>query len=80
MATVFTVDALRRLASALGLSLNTTDLTISIPADGLAQMTVTRILDQEEIDALSQWFITEGVEAIQTGTTTYSLKPREVQP
>lgn len=80
MATQFTPGALRRLSAALKLPRFTTDLTISIPAGGPAQMTVTRFMEDEEIDALAEWYATENLEEIPTGETTYSLVPREVQP
>ena len=79
MATQFTPATLQRLSAALKLPPMTTDVVISIPAGGLAQMTVTRLLDQEELDALAEWYVTENLEALPTGETTYSLEPREVQ-
>jgi hypothetical protein len=61
----------------------TTDLTISIPAGGLAEMTIRRLLSEEELDALAEWYVTEGIDRFQHGETTYTLVPRErpeVQP
>jgi hypothetical protein len=72
--------ALHRLAKALNLPGNVTDVTIRLPATGLAEMTIKRILTAEEIDALSEWYVTENVEAIQLGETTYTLQRREPQP
>jgi hypothetical protein len=72
--------ALARLSAALKLPPMTTDVTISIPAGGLAEMTVRRLLSEEEIDALAEWYVTEGIDRIQHGETTCTLDPREVQP
>lgn len=79
----FSLSALQRLSAALQLPPMTTDLTISIPAGGLAEMTIRRLLSNEELDALAEWYITEGIDRIQHGETTYTLEPRErpeVQP
>jgi hypothetical protein len=38
---------------------------------------VTHVLTTDQIETLSDWFVTEGISPIQTGTTTYSLERRE---
>jgi hypothetical protein len=70
----------QRLAQALNLPGNVTDVTIRLPATGLAEMTIKRILTAEEIDALSEWYVTENIEAFQLGETTYTLQKRKPQP
>ena len=70
----------QRLAQALNLPGNVTDVTIRLPATGLAEMTIKRILTAEEIDALSEWYVTENIEAFQLGETTYTLQKREAEP
>ena len=65
--------AMARLAQLLGIPGHATDVTIQFPANDLATMTVTKLLTQEEFDALSQWYVTEGIERCVTGTTTYNL-------
>ena len=69
--------ALARLSAALQLPPMVTDLTITIPAGGLAEMTVRQLLTEEQIDALAEWYVTEGIDRIQHGETTYTLEPRE---
>jgi hypothetical protein len=73
----FNLSALARLSAALQLPPMTTDLTISIPAGGPAEMTITRLLSEEELDALSDWYVTEGLDRFPTCETTYTLEPRE---
>ena len=72
-----TLGATARLSAALQLPPMTTDVTISIPAGGLAEMTIRRLLSDEELDALSDWYVTEGIDRIQHGETIYTLVPRE---
>jgi len=76
----FNLSALQRLSAALQLPPMTTDLTISFPAGGLAEMTIRRLLSEEELDALAEWYVTEGIDRFQHGETTYTLVPRELQP
>jgi hypothetical protein len=76
---MFDPSGLQRLAQALNLPSNVTDVTIRLPAAGLAEMTIERILTAEEIDALSEWYVTENIEAFQLGETTYTLQKREHQ-
>jgi hypothetical protein len=54
-----------------------TRITLDFPAQEICTMTVERILTTDEIEALSDWFVTEGISPIQTGITTYSLERRE---
>ena len=75
--------AMARLCAALQLPSLTTDVTISISAGDMPEMTIRRLLSEEEIDALAEWYVTEGIERIQHGETTYSLVPlvqAEAQP
>lgn len=69
--------ALSRLVEALDLPPHTISMNLVFRADSLATMTVERILTTEEIEALAEWYETEGVSAFQTGETTYSLLKRE---
>ena len=77
------VAALARLSAALQLPPMTTDLTIRLSAHDMPEMTITRLLSEDEIDALADWYVTEGLDRFPTGETTYTLEPRErpeVQP
>jgi hypothetical protein len=74
------VAALARLSAALQLPPMTTDVAIRLSAHDLPEMTITRLLSEEELDALAEWYVTEGIERFQHGETTYTLEPREVQP
>jgi len=66
-----------RLIKLLDLPRNITDITIFMPAGEVSRMTITRLLSNEELDALSDWYVTEGIDRIQRGETTYTLQPRE---
>ena len=68
---------LTRLLEALNLPPHTLSLTLDFNADQLPRMTVERILTTEEIEALADWYETEGISPIQTAQTTYSLVKRE---
>lgn len=68
--------AMTRLLQALGVGSDCTDLALSFRAGELSQMTVTRFLTVEEVEALSDYFETEDLQAMPTGTTTYSLIPK----
>ena len=70
-------SAAARLIDALRLHGPVTDTTIRLPAQELATITITRHLTEEEVDALSEWYVTEGIERV-TGTTTYNLVQRPV--
>jgi hypothetical protein len=67
--------AMARLAQLLGIPGHATDVTIRFPAGDLATMTVTKLLTTQEVDALSEWYVTEGIERV-AGTTTYNLVQR----
>lgn len=70
--------SLKRLLDVLAVPGTTSDMVLRFPAGGLAEMQVTRYLTAEELDALSEWFMTEGVRPYtETVTTTYSLERRE---
>lgn len=70
-------SATARLLTALNIPPHTVSLTLEFRGDQLAQMTVERILTTEEIEALADWYETEGISPIQTAQTTYSLVKRE---
>lgn len=70
--------AIARLAQLLGIPGHATDATIRLPAKQPATITITRHLTEEEVDALSEWYVTEGIERCPTGTTTYNLEQRPV--
>jgi hypothetical protein len=75
------IGALQRLSAALQLPSHTTDITINISAGELPGMTIRQLLTAEQIDALAEWYVTEGIDRIQYGETTYTLQERgEVQP
>lgn len=66
-----------RLVEALNLPPHTISLQMEFRPHAMASMTVERILTTEEIEALAEWYETEGVSAFQTAETTYSLVKRE---
>jgi hypothetical protein len=68
--------AIARLAQLLGIPGHATDATIRLPAKQPATITITRHLTEEEVDALSEWYVTEGIQKCPTGTTTYNLEQR----
>ena len=70
-------SAAERFINLLGLPRNISDITIHMPAGEVPQMTITRLLSNEDLDALSDWYITEGLDRCATGITTYNLKRRE---
>lgn len=69
--------AMARLLEALELPPHTISLRLEFRPHAMASMTVERILTTEEIEALAEWYETEGVSAFQTAETTYSLLKRE---
>ena len=70
-------SAAARLIKALDLYRHITDVTIRLPAGEVPRMTITKLLSNEELDALSDWYVTEGLNRFPTGETTYALEPRE---
>lgn len=77
------MNLFRSLSAALQLPPRVVDLTISLPAGGVAEMTVRQQLSEEQIAALAEWYVAEGIDRIQYSETTYTLVPRElpeVQP
>lgn len=69
--------AMARLVEALNLPPHTISMSLEFKGDALARMTVERILTTEEIEALAEWYETEGLTTLQTAETTYSLIKRE---
>jgi hypothetical protein len=69
-------QVIQRLLDRFNLPSNITDLTIRLEAGALATMTVTRFVPPDELEALSEWYVTENLETFPTGTTTYTLTPR----
>lgn len=67
---------IQRLLDRFDLPSHITDITIRLGAHSLAQMTITRFVPPEELEALSEWYVTEGLESIPTETTTYNLVRR----
>jgi hypothetical protein len=55
----------------------TTEICITISASDPAAMTVRQLLTKEQIDALTEWYVTEGIDKIQYGDTWYTLVKRE---
>jgi hypothetical protein len=70
-------SAAARFVRMLDLPGHITDITIRLPAGEVPRMTITRMLSNEELDALSDWYVTEGLNRFPTGETTYTLEPRE---
>lgn len=68
--------AMNRLLKALNIPPMTTGVTIDFPAQQLATVTITKLLTEEELEGLSEFFETENLESVPTGTTTYSLVPK----
>jgi|GEM_PF-2629232 hypothetical protein len=66
-----------RLIEALDLPPNTISMSLEFRPHALACMTVERILTTEEIEALAEWYETEGLTTLQSAETTYSLVKRE---
>lgn len=66
-----------RLVEILGLSPLTTSLRLEFLPDRLPTMIVERPLTPGEVEALAEWYETEGLTTQQTAETTYSLVKRE---
>lgn len=70
--------SVRRLAELLGVNPGfCLGMSLDFDAGDICRLVVRRALTADEIEALSEWFVTEGISPIQTGTTTYSLERRE---
>ena len=41
-----------------------TNITIDIPAASLATVTITKLLTQDELDAITEWYVTENLNLI----------------
>jgi hypothetical protein len=72
----FSPGALAILAKVLNLPPLTTEASLYLSAQEIPTLTVTRLLTEKEINDLADAYVTEGIEAFPTGTTTYSLVPR----
>lgn len=66
-----------RLLEALDLPPHTISMRLEFRPHAMTSMTVERILTTEEIEALAEWYETEGIATLQTAETTYSLVKRE---
>lgn len=73
-------NASAKLVRALKLPWGVTDLTINLPADGLAKLTITKVLTADEIEAIAEWYETENLECFPQGEMTYLLARKEPQP
>lgn len=72
------IEVQKRLLKALGLDGQyITEIQISLKAQQVAEITVTRILTKEELDNLSEQFETENLDFHPTGETTYNLISRD---
>lgn len=69
-----------RLCRALRLPWGVTDLMISLPAGGLAKLTITKVLTADEVEAIAEWYETEGLDRFPQGQTTYLLARKEPKP
>lgn len=70
-------QAWNRLANALNLPPAVCSLRLSFDAGELAKMTVERLLSAEEIEALAEWYETEGLTQLPAGETTYNLVKKQ---
>jgi hypothetical protein len=71
-------ESIQRLAKVLGVNPSyCTGMSLDFPAGDICRLVVTHVLTTDQIETLSDWFVTEGISPIQTGTTTYSLERRE---
>jgi hypothetical protein len=75
-----TPDCIKRFAKALGLPEWTTNVIINIPAGNIATMTIEKIMTQDELDAVSDWYVTENLGRAPCSETTYMLTPRDTPP
>ena len=71
------LETYKRLAKALNLPANVTYLDLNMTAGDIPRLTVEKLLTEEELDALTEWFVTENLTTTPTGTTTYSLERRD---
>jgi hypothetical protein len=69
--------AFARLLQALRVGPETHDMTLYFPAGEKPEMTITRILTEEEIEAVADFFETEDLEPVQYGETNYILQARD---
>jgi hypothetical protein len=67
--------AVSRLCSTLGLGTGIKSIQFTFKAGDIALLKVQRILTQEEVKALADWFDTEDVELVE-GETVYRLREK----
>ena len=74
-------QAWNRLAKALDLPPAVCSLRLYFDAGQPAMMTVERLLTAKEVEALAEWYETEGLTQLPAGETTYNLvKKQQEQP
>lgn len=66
-------ESVGRLLKTMNMPPLVTNLAIRIDAGHPVSIEVTRFLTEEEIDAISEWYETEGIDCIPVGTTEYNL-------
>jgi hypothetical protein len=66
-----------RLLKVLQIGPNTHDMSLHFPAGEYPEMTVTRILTEEEVEAVADFFESEDLEPVQYGETNYILQARD---
>jgi hypothetical protein len=69
-------EEVSRLIEALGLGRNVTGFHLSFDVGDIPSLTVRRHLSAEEVEALAEWYETEGVLFVE-GETTYNLERKE---
>lgn len=66
-------EALQKLCTVFKLPENVISLSIDIPSDGLAELTVARVLTSEELQAFADWAESEGVQVDEIETSSETL-------
>jgi hypothetical protein len=66
-------SALTKLIEVFKLPDNVLSISIDIPADGLAELNVTRLLTSAELQAFADWVESEDVQVAETVTTSGTL-------
>jgi hypothetical protein len=67
---------MRRLMEVLNIPSNATKATLCMDPGQLVTLSVTRLVTTEELEALADAYITEGLQLIPTCSTQYHLKRR----
>ena len=68
--------AFLKLMQVLGIPGNTLEACLTMNAQELVTLKITRALTAGEVQALADVFLAEDLDPIPTGTTVYNFKPR----